>query len=116
MATETKEVSITYTEDQSNQSDTFPRFVRRKEDREYPNRSKAWSYTHEHPNHNITNHFDFSRDYFYSCTFERMEKYYDRLFFPVHIGDTYQERYRIMLKIGHGASSIVWLAVDLTDS
>lgn len=32
---------------------------------------------------------------------------------PVAIGDVYKDRYRVMLKLGYGLYSTVWLARDL---
>ena len=31
---------------------------------------------------------------------------------PVHLGDVYRERYRVIHKLGFGAYSTVWLARD----
>ena len=33
---------------------------------------------------------------------------------PVHIGEVYRERYRVLHKLGYGAYSTVWLARDLS--
>jgi len=32
---------------------------------------------------------------------------------PVHLGDVYRERYRVINKLGFGTYSTVWLARDL---
>lgn len=50
---------------------------------------------------------------FYSIDAERLESYKGGAFFPVHLGELYRNRYRIMLKIGYGSYSTVWFAVDL---
>lgn len=34
---------------------------------------------------------------------------------PVHLGEIYQSRYRLVLKLGHGSYSTVWLAVDVKE-
>ena len=33
---------------------------------------------------------------------------------PVHIGDIYREKYRVLHKLGYGTYSTVWLARDLS--
>lgn len=55
--------------------------------------------------------------------FENLHYYADGILFPVHIADLFPPpeegnkshlyRYKIMLKIGHGSYSTVWLALDL---
>lgn len=34
-------------------------------------------------------------------------------YYPVHIGDIFQDRYHVVAKLGYGTSSTVWLAWDL---
>ncbi|KAF6830907.1 protein kinase domain-containing protein [Colletotrichum plurivorum] len=36
-------------------------------------------------------------------------------YYPVHIGDIFQDRYHVVAKLGYGTSSTVWLAWDLKD-
>ncbi|KAH8667361.1 kinase-like domain-containing protein [Tricladium varicosporioides] len=50
---------------------------------------------------------------FYSIDAENLVRYNDGAFLPVHLGDLYNGKYRVMLKIGYGSYSTVWLAVDL---
>lgn len=45
---------------------------------------------------------------------EYIENYQEGGFYPVHLGDTFQERYKIVHKLGFGGSSTVWLARDAT--
>jgi serine/threonine-protein kinase SRPK3 len=35
-------------------------------------------------------------------------------FHPVYVGDVYNERYKVLNKLGYGAYSTVWLVQDLT--
>lgn len=37
-------------------------------------------------------------------------------FHPVYIGDVYNERYKVLNKLGYGAYSTVWLVHDLIKS
>jgi hypothetical protein len=76
-----------------------------------------------------TEESDSNSDYFKSLyplddyDIESPHYYADGTLFPVHIGDLFQPqdedktsasyRYKVMLKIGHGSYSTVWLAVDL---
>lgn len=40
--------------------------------------------------------------------------YYDpEEFYPVHIGEVFQQRYQVIGKLGFGANSTVWLCRDL---
>jgi serine/threonine-protein kinase SRPK3 len=34
-------------------------------------------------------------------------------FYPVYVGDVYNDRYKVMSKIGYGVYSTVWLVRDL---
>lgn len=34
-------------------------------------------------------------------------------FYPVHIGDVFKDRYRVLGKLGFGASSTTWFCRDL---
>ena len=47
--------------------------------------------------------------------FELMGKYVRSVFPPVHLGDLYKGRYRVMMRIGYGSYSTVRLAVDMKD-
>lgn len=38
--------------------------------------------------------------------------YESRKYYPAHVGETIFERYNIILKLGWGANSTVWLAKD----
>lgn len=44
---------------------------------------------------------------------EDLEKYEVGGFHPIHLGDEFDGRYRIVHKLGHGGFSTVWLARDL---
>ncbi|KAF4634494.1 hypothetical protein G7Y89_g3622 [Cudoniella acicularis] len=44
---------------------------------------------------------------------ERLDRYVNGATLPVHLGDLINHRYRVMLKIGHGSYSTVWLAADV---
>lgn len=45
---------------------------------------------------------------------EETSPLYDpKTFYPASIGETLNDRYQIATKLGHGASSTVWLARDL---
>jgi hypothetical protein len=41
---------------------------------------------------------------------EDVERYQRGGFHPVHLGDVYDERYRVVHKLGAGGFSTVWLA------
>ncbi|KAE9966880.1 hypothetical protein BLS_006763 [Venturia inaequalis] len=45
-------------------------------------------------------------------TISRPNVYEDGIFFEIHVGDTYQERYIVLQKLGYGMSSTVWLVHD----
>lgn len=34
-------------------------------------------------------------------------------FYPVHLGEVFQDRYQTVAKLGFGSSSTIWLARDL---
>ncbi|KAJ5362341.1 hypothetical protein N7541_003185 [Penicillium brevicompactum] len=44
---------------------------------------------------------------------ETMPHYHPDHFYPVHIGDVFNDKYRVMGKLGFGASSTSWLCQDL---
>lgn len=47
---------------------------------------------------------------------ENLEKYILGGFHPAHLGDVYDERYRIVHKLGAGGFSTIWLARDETEN
>ena len=44
---------------------------------------------------------------------ESPDRYRPGGYHPVHIGEVYRERYRVLHKLGYGTYSTVWLARDL---
>jgi hypothetical protein len=44
---------------------------------------------------------------------ETLSKYIPAQFYRVHIGDVYSKRYEVLLKLGYGGYSTVWLCKDL---
>ena len=55
------------------------------------------------------------RDFYFDCTGpEDSSGYVPGGYHPVHIGDIYHERYRVIHKLGYGAYSTVWLTRDLS--
>lgn len=44
---------------------------------------------------------------------EILPRYCARNYYPVHIGETFNDRYQVVAKLGFGASSTVWLARDI---
>lgn len=44
---------------------------------------------------------------------ETLPRYCSRHFYPVRLGEIFDERYEVVAKLGYGASSTVWLARDL---
>lgn len=44
---------------------------------------------------------------------ETMPRYCPRRYYPVHIGQTFDNRFLIIAKLGYGTSSTVWLARDI---
>jgi hypothetical protein len=51
--------------------------------------------------------------YFSGPDVENPDGYRDGGYHPVHLGDVYQQRYRVIHKLGFGSYSTVWLARDL---
>ena len=51
--------------------------------------------------------------YFAGPGLENPNRYRPGGYHPVHLGDVYHERYRVIHKLGFGANSTVWLARDL---
>lgn len=45
---------------------------------------------------------------------ESLPDYVPSHFYPVHIGETFRDRYQIVGKLGFGRTSTVWLPRDLT--
>ncbi|KKZ60029.1 hypothetical protein EMCG_05211 [[Emmonsia] crescens] len=46
---------------------------------------------------------------------ETLPGYKAELYYPVHIGEFFNERYQVMGKLGYGVTSTVWLARDLEE-
>ncbi|KAI1460369.1 CMGC protein kinase [Annulohypoxylon moriforme] len=46
---------------------------------------------------------------------ERMSIYKPEIFYPVRIGEVFQDRYQVVTKLGFGSSSTIWLCHDLLD-
>lgn len=46
------------------------------------------------------------------CEEQTLPRFYEKRYYPVRIGQTFHNRYRILTKIGYGAHSTVWLARD----
>lgn len=44
---------------------------------------------------------------------ESLPKYHAERFYPVCIGDVYNDRYQILAKLGFGTTSTLWLCRDL---
>ena len=44
---------------------------------------------------------------------ENWEWYNPSLFYPVHIGEVFQEQYQVLGKLGYGSRSTAWLCRDL---
>ena len=51
--------------------------------------------------------------YFAGPDLESPNEYQPGGYHPVHLGDIYCERYRVINKLGFGSYSTVWLARDL---
>ena len=45
---------------------------------------------------------------------ESLDRYRPGGYHPVHIGDVYDEKYRVLHKLGYGSHSTVWFARDLS--
>jgi serine/threonine protein kinase len=58
-------------------------------------------------------HHDFDPKYNWIDGGENLEKYEPGGYHPIMIGDTLQERYQVVDKLGFGGYSTVWLARDL---
>jgi serine/threonine protein kinase len=43
---------------------------------------------------------------------QSLPRYSQKKYYPVNIGETLHDRYRILAKLGYGAYSTVWLARD----
>ena len=43
---------------------------------------------------------------------QTLPRYKQKQYYPVKIGDRFNDRYRIITKLGYGAYSTVWLARD----
>lgn len=44
---------------------------------------------------------------------EEIPDYLPSRFYPVHLGQVFQDRYQAVTKLGFGSSSTIWLARDL---
>ena len=44
---------------------------------------------------------------------EELPDYRADRFYPVHLGEVFQDRYQVIAKLGFGSSSTTWLARDL---
>lgn len=44
---------------------------------------------------------------------ESLSFYDPRLFYPVRLGEVFQERYQVVAKLGYGGHSTIWLCHDL---
>jgi serine/threonine-protein kinase SRPK3 len=45
---------------------------------------------------------------------ERLPHYDKALFYPVRIGEIFEDRYQVLSKLGFGANATVWFCRDLT--
>lgn len=61
----------------------------------------------------MPSHREFDFKYNWIDGAENLEKYEPGGYHPIMIGDTLQERYQIVDKLGFGGYSTVWLARDL---
>ncbi len=43
---------------------------------------------------------------------QTLPRYCQQHYYPVHLGETFNDRYQVVAKLGYGASSTVWLARD----
>ena len=43
---------------------------------------------------------------------ETLPRYLPQRYYPVHIGETFNNRFRVVAKLGYGSSSTIWLAQD----
>ncbi|EDN08445.1 hypothetical protein I7I51_00067 [Histoplasma capsulatum] len=46
---------------------------------------------------------------------ETLPGYQAELYYPVHVGEVFNQRYQVMGKLGFGVTSTVWLARDLVE-
>ena len=44
---------------------------------------------------------------------QTLPRYCPKHYYPVHVGDTFDDRYQVIAKLGFGASSTIWLARDI---
>ena len=44
---------------------------------------------------------------------ETLPFYDERRFYPVHVGEIFHSRYKVVTKLGYGVNSTVWLCQDL---
>lgn len=44
---------------------------------------------------------------------ESLSFYDPRMFYPVRLGEVFQERYQVVAKLGYGGHSTIWLCHDL---
>lgn len=44
---------------------------------------------------------------------EKLPEYLAERYYPVRLGEIFQSRYRVILKLGCGSSSTVWLCQDM---
>ena len=44
---------------------------------------------------------------------ETLTFYKEGLFYPTRIGEVFRDQYQVIAKLGYGASSTTWLALDL---
>jgi len=44
---------------------------------------------------------------------QTLPRYCPQHYYPVHLGETFNDRYLVVAKLGYGASSTVWLARDI---
>ena len=54
-------------------------------------------------------------EHFHLCEENQYEWYTPESFYPVRIGDVFESRYKVLLKLGFGTVSTVWLCRDLRE-
>ena len=59
---------------------------------------------HQHNNNNTTKHTPLEE--------QTLPRFHEKRYYPVKIGQTFNDHYRILTKLGYGAHSTVWLARD----
>jgi hypothetical protein len=62
----------------------------------------------------IPRYFHTTRNSFSIASEEKPERYCPGGYHPVHLGETFNNKYQIVSKLGYGLYSTVWLAKDLT--